>query len=50
MARLPLREEGYGLSPYAVDSLPENVSLLITVDNGSSAHPAIKRAKEKELM
>ena len=49
MARLPLREEGYGLSPYAVDSLPENVSLLITVDNGSSAHPAIKRAKEKGI-
>ncbi|MCU5529341.1 single-stranded-DNA-specific exonuclease RecJ [Bacillus cereus] len=49
MTRLPLREEGYGLSPYAVDSLPENISLLITVDNGSSAHPAMKHAKEKGI-
>ncbi|ONG66643.1 single-stranded-DNA-specific exonuclease RecJ [Bacillus cereus] len=49
MTRLPLREEGYGLSPYAVNSLPENISLLITVDNGSSAHPAMKRAKEKGI-
>lgn len=49
MTRLPLREEGYGLSPYAVDALPENVALLITVDNGSSAHSAIQRAKEKGI-
>lgn len=49
MTRLPLREEGYGLSPYAVDCLPENVALLITVDNGSSAHSAIQRAKEKGI-
>ena len=49
MTRLPLREEGYGLSPLAVNSLPENISLLITVDNGSSAHPAIRRAKEKGI-
>ena len=49
ISRLPLREEGYGLSPHAVDSLPENVALLITVDNGSSSHPAMKRAKEKGI-
>lgn len=46
---LPLREDGYGLTPLAVDALPQNVSLLITVDNGSSAHPAMKRAKEKGI-
>ncbi|WP_044784536.1 single-stranded-DNA-specific exonuclease RecJ [Bacillus thuringiensis] len=47
--RLPLREEGYGLSPLAVDTVPENTSLLITVDNGSSSHSAIQRAKKKGI-
>lgn len=47
--RLPLREEGYGLSPSAVDTIPEQVSLLITVDNGSSSHSAMQRAKERGL-
>lgn len=47
--RLPLREEGYGLSPFAVDAIPEHVSLLITVDNGSSSHSAMQRSKERGL-
>ncbi|HDR4560903.1 single-stranded-DNA-specific exonuclease RecJ [Bacillus cereus] len=47
--RLPLREEGYGLSPLAVNAIPEHVSLLITVDNGSSSHSAIQRSKERGL-
>ncbi|AOM07577.1 single-stranded-DNA-specific exonuclease RecJ [Bacillus cereus] len=45
--QLPLRSEGYGLSVNTVQQLPENVSLIITVDNGSSAHDALQAAKEK---
>lgn len=47
--QLPLRSEGYGLSVNAVRQLPENVSLIITVDNGSSAHDALQVAKEKGI-
>lgn len=45
--QLPLLSEGYGLSVNAVQQLAENVSLIITVDNGSSAHDALRVAKEK---
>ncbi|WHY93084.1 single-stranded-DNA-specific exonuclease RecJ [Neobacillus cucumis] len=45
--RLPLRKEGYGLTANAVFELPTDVSLLITVDNGSSAHEAMKAAKQR---
>ena len=39
--------EGYGISPQAVESLKERgVSLIITVDNGISAFDAAKTAKE----
>ncbi|PLS17622.1 single-stranded-DNA-specific exonuclease RecJ [Bacillus sp. M6-12] len=47
--RLPIRSEGYGLSPMAVDKLPDDIALIITVDNGSSAHPALEVAKRKGI-
>jgi single-stranded-DNA-specific exonuclease len=46
---LPLRSEGYGLTASAIDKLAENVSLIITVDNGSSAHDALKAACKKGI-
>lgn len=43
--RLPLRSEGYGLSSQAVKDAHENgISLIVTVDNGSSCHEAISLA------
>ncbi|MEH7181101.1 single-stranded-DNA-specific exonuclease RecJ [Neobacillus vireti] len=48
--RLPLREEGYGISAAAVEQIAaQDFGLIITVDNGSSAHPAMKKAKEKGI-
>lgn len=47
--RLPLRSEGYGLSPQIIDQLYPDVSLVVTVDNGSSAHPAMIAAKQRGL-
>nr|WP_315364375.1 DHH family phosphoesterase [Cytobacillus firmus] len=47
--QLPLRSEGYGLSVNAVKQLHEDVSLVITVDNGSSAHDALRTAKERGI-
>ncbi|MFY2154930.1 single-stranded-DNA-specific exonuclease RecJ [Cytobacillus firmus] len=47
--QLPLRSEGYGLSVNAVKQLHENISLVITVDNGSSAHDALRTAKERGI-
>ncbi|MFZ3577865.1 single-stranded-DNA-specific exonuclease RecJ [Virgibacillus sp. DJP39] len=48
--RLPLREEGYGITPKAVEEIADqNTGLIITVDNGTSAHDAIKVAKEKGI-
>ena len=45
--RVPLREEGYGLSASAVEEFyDQGVSLIITVDNGSTALDAAHRAKE----
>ncbi|MFF2878136.1 single-stranded-DNA-specific exonuclease RecJ [Gottfriedia sp. NPDC057991] len=48
-ARLPRREEGYGLSAKVMNDLPEGISLILTVDNGTSAHEAIKIAYEKGI-
>ena len=46
--RLPHRfSEGYGLSEKIIDEIQSGV--VITVDNGISAHKAIKKAKEKGL-
>ncbi|MEX3748365.1 single-stranded-DNA-specific exonuclease RecJ [Lysinibacillus xylanilyticus] len=48
--RLPLRHEGYGISPQIIEEIStQNVSLIITVDNGSSAHEAMRVAKEKGI-
>lgn len=47
--RLPLREEGYGITPSAIKKFPDNVALIITVDNGSSAHSAMEYAKMKGI-
>lgn len=47
--QLPLRSEGYGLSATCIEKLPTDVSLIITVDNGSSAHPAMQAAKRRGI-
>ncbi|MBM7620166.1 single-stranded-DNA-specific exonuclease [Bacillus tianshenii] len=47
--RLPLRSEGYGLSQTTIDELHDSISLIITVDNGSSAHQAMTAAKKKGI-
>ncbi|MBP2241723.1 single-stranded-DNA-specific exonuclease [Cytobacillus eiseniae] len=48
--RLPIRHEGYGISPKAIEEISHRgVSLIITVDNGSSAYDAMKVAKEKGI-
>ncbi|QST03063.1 single-stranded-DNA-specific exonuclease RecJ (plasmid) [Pontibacillus sp. ALD_SL1] len=46
--KIPLREEGYGISAASIERIKEewNPSLIITVDNGSSSHEAMKRAKD----
>lgn len=45
--RVPTRDEGYGMSPNAVNELKEKgVSLIITVDNGITAFEAVDRANE----
>jgi single-stranded-DNA-specific exonuclease len=45
---LPIREtEGYGLSVSAIERAHKNnYTLIITVDNGITAHPAAQRAKD----
>ena len=46
--RLPKRfSEGYGLNENVIDEIKEG--LLITVDNGISAHDAVKKAKSKGI-
>jgi single-stranded-DNA-specific exonuclease len=47
--RLPIRSEGYGLSPQAINELDDSISLIVTVDNGSSAHPAMEIAKSRGI-
>lgn len=47
--RLPLRNEGYGLSAKSMKELGENISLVITVDNGTSSHEAMKVAKDRGI-
>lgn len=47
--RIPHRlSEGYGISPTIIDEIKEKQQegLIITVDNGITAHAAIERAKE----
>lgn len=47
--RLPLRSEGYGLSAHAMKQVDADISLVITVDNGTSSHEAMMVAKEKGI-
>ncbi|WP_367924356.1 single-stranded-DNA-specific exonuclease RecJ [uncultured Ruthenibacterium sp.] len=49
--KLPSRDEdGYGLSESAVDQMAEKgVNLIITVDNGISAHEAVARAAQRGM-
>lgn len=48
--QLPLREEGYGISPKAIEKISsQNVGLIVTVDNGSSANEAIESAKMHDI-
>ncbi|NOU73451.1 single-stranded-DNA-specific exonuclease RecJ [Paenibacillus sp. LMG 31458] len=47
--RLPLREEGYGLSAHTIHSLPQETALIITVDNGSNAHEALSIARQRGI-
>ncbi len=46
---LPTRSEGYGLTKEAIEKLPTNTKLLITVDTGVTAVNEIKLAKEKDI-
>ena len=49
IVRLPKRfSEGYGVSEKAVDEF-EAGQVLVTVDNGITAMPAIRKAKEKGM-
>lgn len=46
--RIPKRfTEGYGLSEKIIDEINDEDCLIVTVDNGIAAIPAIKKAKEK---
>jgi len=49
--RLPNRmQDGYGITPEVVDRLrDEGAGLIVTVDNGTSAHEAADRAREVGL-
>jgi single-stranded-DNA-specific exonuclease len=47
IVRLPLRSEGYGLRPQQVKELVQKgASLIVTVDNGTSAAEAARAAKD----
>ncbi|KAB7704907.1 single-stranded-DNA-specific exonuclease RecJ [Bacillus aerolatus] len=47
--RLPLRSEGYGLSAQAMEKVSDGTSLIITVDNGTSSHEAMRIAKARGI-
>lgn len=48
--KIPQRKEGYGLSVPTIEQASEkDFSLVITVDNGTSAHEAIALAKRKGI-
>ncbi len=49
-ARVPERKHGYGLSPEAVESIrARKPELLITLDNGISAHDALDKLAESGI-
>ena len=48
--KVPARDDGYGISVQAIDELKnEGVKLIITVDNGITAHSAIDYANENKI-
>lgn len=50
MMRLPLRQEGYGLNPQAVDEIVAfGADLLIAVDCGSTDHDNVRYARSQGL-
>jgi len=47
LVRLPRRDEGYGIRPEQIKELADHgIKLIITVDNGITAHKAVAAAKE----
>jgi single-stranded-DNA-specific exonuclease len=47
--KIPFRSEGYGLNATTIEQITDNLSLLITVDNGSTCHKAIAEASKKGI-
>ncbi len=47
--KVPKRAEGYGLKTSSIHKLPDNISLIITVDNGTTCHKAMEEAKRKGI-
>lgn len=41
--------EGYGLSPKIMERIPDNISLLLTIDNGIKAIEAVDMAKTRNM-
>jgi len=47
LVRLPRRDEGYGIRPEQIKELAERgVEMIVTVDNGVTAHKAVAAAKD----
>lgn len=49
MARIPQRGQGYGIKKTFLETLPTDIKLLITVDNGISALDALTYAKARGM-
>jgi single-stranded-DNA-specific exonuclease len=47
--KIPKRKEGYGLKAATFKEISDNISLIITVDNGSTCHKAIDEAKKRGI-
>lgn len=47
--KVPSRAEGYGLKTSIIHRLPDNISLIITVDNGTTCHKALADAANRGI-
>lgn len=47
--KVPMRAEGYGLKASSIHRLPDNISLIITVDNGTTCHQALTSAAKRGI-
>lgn len=47
--KVPKRAEGYGLKTSTIHRLPDNISLIITVDNGTTCHEALADAANRGI-